>query len=200
VGRRPEPGAAGWRAARQRPAEHAIAAHLDDAHVVRGSAASIPATFAAAVTATAISITATTATIPALATLATPAPALTTFATALTTPALALTTPAITAPAISITATAISITATTAAIPTHTTLAPASAPPQAGSAWLDARGTRSSAVPTPAGLCARPPAGRPPDVVRTAQLLGTRASGLRRRAQACSSEARARSQSCALAA
>ena len=44
MGRRPEPGAAGWRAARQRPAEHASAAHLDDAHVVRGSAASLSAT------------------------------------------------------------------------------------------------------------------------------------------------------------
>jgi len=39
VGRRPQPGGAGWRAARRRPAEHASAAHLDDAHVVRGSAA-----------------------------------------------------------------------------------------------------------------------------------------------------------------
>ena len=91
MGRRPQPGAAGWREAR-RPAEHASATRLDDAHVVRGSAASIPATFAASVTATAISITATTATIPAL---ATPAPAIT---------APAITATAISAPAISITA------------------------------------------------------------------------------------------------
>ena len=39
MGRRPQPGAAGCRAARRRPAEHASAAHLDDAHVVRVSAA-----------------------------------------------------------------------------------------------------------------------------------------------------------------
>ena len=39
MGRRPQPGGAGWRAARRRPAEHASAAHLDDAHVVRGSTA-----------------------------------------------------------------------------------------------------------------------------------------------------------------
>jgi hypothetical protein len=88
-----------------------------------------------------------------------------------------------------------------AAFTTHTTLAPASAAAQTSSAWLGFRGTpRSPAVPSPAGLCARPPAGRPPDSVRTAQLLGTGASGLRRRSQACSSEARARSQSCVLAA
>ena len=43
MGRRPEPGAAGWRAARRRPAVHARAAHLDDALVVRGSAAAITA-------------------------------------------------------------------------------------------------------------------------------------------------------------
>ena len=43
VGRRPQPGAAGCRAARRRPAEHASAAHLDDAHVVRGSAATATA-------------------------------------------------------------------------------------------------------------------------------------------------------------
>ena len=41
MGRRPEPGAAGWRAARRRPAVHASAAHLDDALVVRCSAAAI---------------------------------------------------------------------------------------------------------------------------------------------------------------
>mgnify|MGYP007104189019 FL=1 len=43
MGRRPQPGGAGWRAARRRPAEHASAAHLDDAHVVRGSAAAAAA-------------------------------------------------------------------------------------------------------------------------------------------------------------
>ena len=126
--------------------------------------------------------------ISALATLATPISAISALAT-LATPAPALTTSAASA-----------ITLTTA-IPAHTTLAPASAAAQTGSAWLDDRGTpRSPAVPSAPGLCAGPPAGRPPDGVRTAQLLGTRASGLRRRAQACSSEARARSSSGALAA
>ena len=87
------------------------------------------------------------------------------------------------------------------ALATLATLATRAPAAQTGSAWLGSRGTpRSTAVPSPPGLCAGPPAGRPPDGVRTAQLLGTRASGLRRRAQACSSEARARSQSCALAA
>ena len=43
MGRCPQPGAAGWRAARRRPAEHASAARLDDAHAVRGSAATIAA-------------------------------------------------------------------------------------------------------------------------------------------------------------
>ena len=65
------------------------------------------------------------------------------------------------------------------------------------------RGTERScspAFPSLAGLCARPPARRPPDGVRTAQLLGTRASGLCRHAQAGPREARTRSQSCALAA
>ena len=38
MGRRPNPGAAGWRAARRRPAEHDSAAHLDDANMVRGCA------------------------------------------------------------------------------------------------------------------------------------------------------------------
>ena len=64
MGRRSQPGAAGWRAARRRPAEHASAARLDDAHVVWGSAAAAaaaaavstpphPATVAAATIATA---------------------------------------------------------------------------------------------------------------------------------------------------
>ena len=39
VGRCPQRGAAGWRAARRRPAEHASATHLDDAHVVPFAAA-----------------------------------------------------------------------------------------------------------------------------------------------------------------
>ena len=58
MGRRPQLGAAGWRAARRRAAEHASAAHLDDAHVVRGSAA-------AAAAAAAVSIPPITATIAA---------------------------------------------------------------------------------------------------------------------------------------
>ena len=41
MGRRSQPGAAGWRAARRRPAEHDSAARLDDAHMVRGSAATV---------------------------------------------------------------------------------------------------------------------------------------------------------------
>ena len=46
MGRRPQLGAAGWRAARKRPAEHNSAARLDDAHVVRGSAAGAAAALA----------------------------------------------------------------------------------------------------------------------------------------------------------
>jgi hypothetical protein len=67
VGHRPQPGAAGCRATRKRPAEHNSAAHLDDAHVVPVAAAlasttvtsasfaqtaSLPATDAAAETTT----------------------------------------------------------------------------------------------------------------------------------------------------
>ena len=69
MGRHPQPGAAGWRAARWRPAEHASATLLDDAHVVWGSAATVAAlaTVAAAaaaaaalaVPATALAVTAT---------------------------------------------------------------------------------------------------------------------------------------------
>ena len=39
MGRRPQPGGAGSRAARRRPAEHDSAARLDDAHVVPVAAA-----------------------------------------------------------------------------------------------------------------------------------------------------------------
>ena len=39
MGRRPQPGGAGCRAARRRPAEHDSAARLDDAHVVPVAAA-----------------------------------------------------------------------------------------------------------------------------------------------------------------
>ena len=56
--------------------------------------------------------------------------------------------------------------ATLAALATLATRAPAA---QTGSAWLGSRGNpRSSAVPSPPGLCAGPPAGRPPDGVCTA--------------------------------
>jgi len=61
VGRRPQPGAAGWRAARRRPAEHDSAAHLDDAHVVRGSAtttATVAATTLMAPVAAAVAVAA----------------------------------------------------------------------------------------------------------------------------------------------
>jgi hypothetical protein len=57
VGRRPQPGAAGWRAARRRPAEHDSAAHLADALVVRGSAATT-ATAAAVATVAAAALAA----------------------------------------------------------------------------------------------------------------------------------------------
>jgi hypothetical protein len=88
-----------------------------------------------------------------------------------------------------------------AALATRTPASTASTAAQTGSAWLGSRGNpRSPAVPSPPGLCAGPPAGRPPDGVRTAQLLGTGASGLRRHAQACSSKARTGSPSGALAA
>ena len=43
MGRRPQPGGAGSRAARRRPAEHDSAARLDDAHVVPVAAASVAA-------------------------------------------------------------------------------------------------------------------------------------------------------------
>ena len=92
--------------------------------------------------------------------------------------------------------------AITTAIPALATLAPAGSTAQTGSAWSGARGTEcncSPAVPSPSGLRARPPAWRPPDGVRTAKLLGARASGLRRHAQARQGEACTRSQSCALA-
>jgi hypothetical protein len=148
----------------------------------QGTAAS--ATFATASAASAI--TATFATAPAAFATAT------TFATAPATSAITAT--FATAPAAS---------AITTAIRALATLAPAGSTAQTGSAWLGVRGTErdcSPAVPSPAGLCARPPAWRPPDGVRTAQLLGTRASGLRRHAQARPGEARTRSQSCALAA
>ena len=131
----------------------------------------------------------------ASATFATAPAAFATAATFATAPAAsAITTTFATAPAAS---------AITTAIPALATLAPAGSTAQTGSAWLGARGTErncSPAVPSAAGLCARPPAWRPPDGVRTAQLLGTRASGLRRHAQACSSKARTRSQSCTPAA
>ena len=68
MGRRPQPGAAGWRAARRRPAEHDSAAHLDDAHVVRGSATAAAA--AAVVSTPALTATIAAATI-ATATIAT---------------------------------------------------------------------------------------------------------------------------------
>ncbi len=95
-------------------------------------------------------------------------------------------------------------TATATAIPTLTalaTLATRAPAAQAGSAWLGFRGNpRSPAVPSPPGLCAGTPAGRPPDGVCTAQLLDTRASGLHRHAQARACEARTGSPSGALAA
>ena len=66
-------------------------------------------------------------------------------------------------------------------------------------AWLARRTPRPQALPSPTGLCAGPPAGRPPDGVRTTQLLGTRAGGLRCDAQAGPCQACSRRSSCALA-
>jgi hypothetical protein len=83
------------------------------------------------------------------------------------------------------------ITAATAAITAATASITAAITAQTSAAWLGFRGTpRSPTVPSPPGLCAGPPAGRPPDGVHTAQLLGTGASGLRRHAQARPREAR----------
>ena len=63
-------------------------------------------------------------------------------------------------------ATVLATRAPAAALATLATRAPAA---QTGSAWLGSRGNpRSSAVPSPPGLCAGPPAGRPPDGVCTA--------------------------------
>ena len=110
-------------------------------------------------------------------------------------PALA-TTPALAASAI-----ATALATALAAFATLATLATRAPAAQTDSAWLGFRGTpRSPAVPSPPGLCAGPPAGRPPDGVSTAQLLGTGASGLCRHAQARACEARTGSPSGALAA
>ena len=62
MGRRPQPGGTGWRAARRRPAGHDGAAHLDDAHVVRGSAAATAAVSTPPITATIATTTIATAT------------------------------------------------------------------------------------------------------------------------------------------
>ena len=75
----------------------------------------------------------------------------------------------------------------------------ASTASQTSAAWLARRTPRPQALPSPAGLCARPPAGRPPDGVRTTQLLGTRAGGLRCDAHASPYKACSRRSSCALA-
>jgi hypothetical protein len=74
----------------------------------------------------------------------------------------------------------------------------ASTASQTSAAWLARRTPRPQALPSPTGLCAGPPAGRPPDGVRTTQLLVTRAGGLRCDAQAGPCQACSRRSSCAL--
>jgi hypothetical protein len=70
---------------------------------------------------------------------------------------------------------------------------------QTSAAWLARRTPGPQAVPSPTGLCAGAPAGRPPDGVCTTQLLGTRVGGLRCDAQAGPCQASSRRSSCALA-
>ena len=66
-------------------------------------------------------------------------------------------------------------------------------------AWLARRTPRAQALPSPTGLRAGAPAGRQPDGVRTAQLLGARAGGMRCDAHAGPHQACSRRSSCALA-
>ena len=70
---------------------------------------------------------------------------------------------------------------------------------QTSAAWLARRTPGPQAVPSPTGLCAGAPAGRPPDGVCTTQLLGTRVGGLRCDAQAGPCQACSRRSSCVLA-
>ena len=69
---------------------------------------------------------------------------------------------------------------------------------QTSAAWLARRAPGPQTVPSPTGLCAAAPAGRPPNSVRTTQLLGTRAGGLRCDSQAGPCQACIRRSSCAL--
>ena len=80
----------------------------------------------------------------------------------------------------------------------HLALA-ASTASQTSAAWLARRAPGPQALPSPTGLCAGAPAERPPDGVRTTQLLGTRAGGLPCDAEAGPCEACRRRSSCALA-
>ena len=75
----------------------------------------------------------------------------------------------------------------------------ASTASQTSAAWLARRAPGPQALPSPTGLCAGAPAGRPPDGVRATQLLGTRAGGLPCDAEAGPCEACKRRSSCALA-
>ena len=85
-----------------------------------------------------------------------------------------------------------------AAITTLAALA-ASTASQTSAAWLACRTPGPQALPSPKGLCAGAPAGRPTDSARTTKLLGARAGGLRCDAQAGPYQACTRRSSCALA-
>ena len=74
----------------------------------------------------------------------------------------------------------------------------ASSASQTSAAWLARRAPGPQTLPSPTGLCAGAPAGRPSNCVRTTQLLGTRAGGLRCDAEAGPRETCIRRSSCAL--
>ena len=74
----------------------------------------------------------------------------------------------------------------------------ASSASQTSAAWLVRRAPGPQTLPSPTGLCAGAPAGRPSNCVRTTQLLGTRAGGLRCDAEAGPRETCIRRSSCAL--
>ena len=103
-------------------------------------------------------------------------------------------------------ATAYAAITTVAAVPAAIPVAPAilaalaaSTATQTSAAWLACRTPGPQALPSPKGLCAGAPAGRPTDSARTTKLLGARAGGLRCDAQAGPYQACTRRSSCALA-
>ena len=71
---------------------------------------------------------------------------------------------------------------------------------QTSASWLARRTPGPQALPSPTGLCAGAPAGRPPDSVRTSELLCIRAGGLHCNTHAGPCQACSRPSSCALAA